>query len=567
MCQRKMKVRVIDRVLYTPWLQCIRMTNFKAVIIVIIPLLLISIHSCTTDRSTFVDDFDIDTDGDGILDGQEVLNGTNKNDPCDPIQNSDHTSYDALNILWSAADCDNDGVNNSDEFANNTNPYINESLDTDGDGILDYLEIQNGTDKDNPCSPFQSPGYTGYNTLNSIWAMSDCDRDGISNGDEIANESDPYFDEIGGMDTDGDGIKDERETLDGTDLNDPCDPVQNPGYEGYDVVNTAWSAADCDNDGVTNGNEIAVGADPYLDNRIYVVPEFLPKLSELQLFAGNLSNLELNSTVYEYSVNTPLFTDYAHKLRSISLPKGEHMVYNGEGLLLFPDNTVLTETFYYLNDERSPTLGRKIIETRILIKSNGIWNVGNYLWNENQTEAFLDEGAHVVQIEWIDDLGNDRQVNYKVLPKNLCLQCHSNDGSTIPIGVKSRALNFAHKGINQIQYFVDNGLLVGSPDVTQIAVLPAWSDNTLSVDERARAYLDVNCAHCHQPGGSYNVSFGNSFEFRYETSIEDSNIYEKRVEIENRMNAQIPSYFMPLIGTTVIHAEGVALINEYIDSL
>lgn len=543
------------------------MTNFKAVTIVLIPLLLLSIHSCTTDRPTFVDDFDIDTDGDGVLDSQEVLNGTNKNDPCDPVQNSDHTSYDALNILWSVADCDNDGVTNLDEFANNTNPYINESLDTDGDGLLDYLEIQNGTDKDNPCSPFQSPGYTGYNSLNLIWSISDCDRDGINNGEEIANNSDPYFDEIGGLDTDGDGIKDAREILEGTDLNDPCDPAQPAGYEGYDAANTVWSAADCDEDGGANGNEIAIGTDPYLDNTIYVVPEFLPKLSELQLFIGNLSNLELNSTAHEYEVSTPLFTDYAHKLRSVALPKGEQMTYNGAGLFSFPDKTLLSETIYYPNDERNPAVGKRIIETRILIKINGIWDVGNYIWNDEQTEAFLNDGAQMVQVNWIDNQGNDRALNYRVLPRSLCLQCHTNNGNTIPIGIKSRALNFAYNGTNQIQYFVDNGLLVGSPDVSQIAVLPDWSDLTLPVDDRARAYLDVNCAHCHQPGGSYNVSFGNSFDFRFEASFEDSNIYEKRVEIQNRMNTQITGYFMPLLGTTVIHTEGVTLINAYIDAL
>jgi len=154
-----------------------------------------------------------------------------------------------------------------------------------------------------------------------------------------------------------------------------------------------------------------------------------------------------------------------------------------------------------------------------------------------------------------------------VLPKTLCLQCHSKNGSTTPIGPKPRALNFIYKGNNQIQYFVDNGLLTGTPDVSQIAVLPDWTDTSLLLEDRARAYLDVNCAHCHQPGGSYNINYGDSFEFRFETSFEDSNIYEARVAIQDRMNTQIPSYFMPLLGTTVIHAEGVALIDAYIESL
>ena len=397
-----------------------------------VSFLLIGFISCTHDRSINTTDIDIDTDGDGILDSEEILNGTNKNDPCDPVQNSDYTLYDPLNILWTVADCDNDGINNLDEFANATNPYFDEG---------------------------------GVNDLD------------------------------------------------------------------------------------------------------FAIPEFLPKLSELQLFQGDLSDLELNKAVHEYDMSTALFTDYSYKLRSIALPKGEQMTYNGEGLLVFPDNTVLAKTFYYLNDERNPNLGKKIIETRILIKKNGIWNTGNYLWNDGQTEAFLDDGAHAVQIDWIDDLGNNRMVNYKVPPKTLCFQCHDVNGSTIPVGPKARALNFTYKGTNQIQDFVDKGLLKGAPDISQIAMLPDWSDNTLVLEDRARAYLDVNCAHCHQPGGSYNINFGDLFEFRYETSFEDSNIFETRVAIQGRMTTQIPGYFMPLIGTTLIHAEGVELIDTYINSL
>ena len=387
------------------------------------------------------------------------------------------------------------------------------------------------------------------------------------NGDEILNATDPYFDQIGGLDTDGDGIKDDIETEEGTDMNDPCDPVQLPGYAAYDPSNPIWAAADCDTDGVNNGDEFANDTDPYLDNTPYAIPEFLPTLSELQLFEGNLADLIFIETVHEYEMTTPLFTDYSYKLRSISIPKGASMVYNGDGLPIFPDNTILTKTFYYLADERSPSLGKKIIETRILIKKNGIWNVGNYVWNEAQTEAFLDEGAHALQINWIDTEGNNRNINYLVPPQNLCFQCHDNYGSVMPVGPKLRAMNMVHNGQNQLQYFKDNDLLTGAPDVSQIAVLADWSDNTLLLEDRARAYLDVNCAHCHQPGGSYNLNFGDTFDLRYEIPYGDSNIYAERVAIQDRMNTQIPNYFMPLIGTSVKHTEGVNLIDAYIDSL
>lgn len=542
-------------------------TNPADMILLFAIALLVGVYSCTTDRTGFTEDYDIDTDGDGILDSQEILNGTNKNNPCDPVQNAAYTSYDPLNILWGGADCDNDGIPNAEEVSNDTNPYINNTLDSDGDGILDAQEIQDGTDKDNPCDPFQAEGYNGFNSSNSIWAAADCDNDGITNGAEITASTDPYFDEIGGTDSDGDGIKDDIEITEGSDPNDPCDPVQLPGYGAYDPSNPNWAAADCDSDGVLNSDEIDGESDPYYDDRIYPIPEFLPTLSELKLFEGSLSDLKLNATVHEYSLSTQLFTDYSQKLRSISLPRGTQMLYNGDGLPLFPDNTILTKTFFYLFDERVPSLGKKIIETRILIKTNGVWTAGNYVWNDSQTEAYLDGGAHAVPISWIDMDGNNRNINYLVPPNSLCFQCHDYYNNPMPVGPKLRSLNFEHNGQNQIQYFIDKGLLQGVPAVSQITALPDWTDTNHSLDERSRAYLDMNCAHCHQPGGSYNLSYGDKFDLRYETSFAESKIYEERVAIQDRMNTQISNYFMPLIGTTVIHTEGVALIDAYIESL
>lgn len=540
---------------------------FKGLVVLVVSSLLVLIYSCNTDREATYVDIAVDTDGDGILDAQEVVDGTDKNDPCDPAQGSNYTAYDATNIMWLSADCDSDGVNNADELADSSNPYFDESLDTDGDGIADGQETFQGSDKDDPCDPFQDSGYIAYNTQNAVWLAADCDGDGTTNGDEIANETDPYFDEILGIDTDGDGIKDARETLDGTDMNDPCDPNQAPGYEGYEPDNAIWMAADCDADGITNGDEVAMETDPYDDGAIYAIPEFLPTLSELQLFEGTLADLIFYPKTYAYEVSTAMFTDYAYRLRSVTLPQREPMAYDGQGLFLFPDNTVLTETIFYLNDERNPMLGKKIIETRILIKKVGVWTLGRYTWNEAQTEAFLDDNANGVPVNWIDSQGNSRNVNYFVPPKQLCMQCHDINGSAVPIGIKARNLNILTDGSNQLQDFIDNGILTGAPDVSQIPVFPDWTDDTFTLEERARAYLDMNCAHCHQPGGPYNVGYGDDFELRYETSFEASNINEFKVPIRDRMNSQIPNYFMPFIGTTVIHQEGVDLVNSYIDSL
>jgi uncharacterized protein (TIGR02145 family) len=61
------------------------------------------------------------------------------------------------------------------------------------------------------------------------------------------------------LDTDGDG---EPDVID-SNPNDPCLPAQAAGYTGYDAANATWLAADCDGDGITNGDEVTCGSDPY----------------------------------------------------------------------------------------------------------------------------------------------------------------------------------------------------------------------------------------------------------------------------------------------------------------
>uniref|UniRef100_UPI002633CD05 T9SS type B sorting domain-containing protein n=1 Tax=uncultured Maribacter sp. TaxID=431308 RepID=UPI002633CD05 len=197
------------------------------------------------------DPYDNDTDGDGISDNLETVNGSDALNPCDPIQVAGYTGYDASNAIWAAADCDGDGIINSTEVTNGTDPY---NTDTDGDGVPDDID----TDALNPCAPVQVAGYTGYDADNAIWAAADCDGDGIDNGTEFTNGTDAY-----NTDTDGDGITDGLEDSNGTDPLNPCDPIQVAGYDGYDVSNAIWAAADCDGDGIDNGTEVTNGTDPY----------------------------------------------------------------------------------------------------------------------------------------------------------------------------------------------------------------------------------------------------------------------------------------------------------------
>ncbi|MFI8606716.1 hypothetical protein ACIGCP_19790, partial [Cellulophaga baltica] len=196
-----------------------------------------------TENTNGTDPYNTDTDGDGVPDNTDV----DPLDPCSPTQAAGYTGYDATNAIWAAADCDADGVTNGTEDTNGTDPY---NTDTDGDGVPDNTDV----DPLDPCSPTQATGYTGYDATNAIWAVADCDADGVTNGTENTNGTDPY-----NTDTDGDGVPDNTDV----DPLDPCSPTQAAGYTGYDATNVIWAAADCDADGVTNGTENTNGTDPY----------------------------------------------------------------------------------------------------------------------------------------------------------------------------------------------------------------------------------------------------------------------------------------------------------------
>ncbi|WP_296351580.1 hypothetical protein [Winogradskyella sp.] len=297
-----------------------------------------------------------------------------------------------------------------------------------------------------------------------------------------------------------------------------------------------------------------------------IVAEFRENLSELNIFKGNLSNLNINSKVFEYQLITPLFTDYTHKLRLIALPENTQMQYNGNGTPIFPNNTVISKTFYYNLNEQNPALGRKIIETRVLIKRNGIWETGNYKWNEDQTDAILHPDGSEVPVTWTNEDGVTVSTNYKIPANNQCFACHSSYDEITPLGVRLDLLNFSPNGINQIEELTANQRIT-DVDFDNLISFPRWDDvNNYTLEERARAYLDVNCAHCHSDGGY--CAFPSSLRLNYDIPLEETNIIERKGFIIFRTSSDYQEGLtMPWIGTSMLHDEGVSLMLEYLDTL
>jgi mono/diheme cytochrome c family protein len=68
---------------------------------------------------------------------------------------------------------------------------------------------------------------------------------------------------------------------------------------------------------------------------------------------------------------------------------------------------------------------------------------------------------------------------------------------------------------------------VKDEDVAQFPKLAAADDSTRSLVDRARSYLDANCAQCHRPGGT--VAY---FDARYDTPLEKQDLIDGPVLID-----------------------------------
>lgn len=173
----------------------------------------------------------LDSDGDGLLDGEEFLLGTNPREV--------DTDGDGLGDKWEVdngldprsasgmnganGDPDNDGLTNLEELNYGTNP---QSSDTDGDSLLDGAEV----------------GFT--NPL-----LADTDRDGLPDNIEYYLQTNPCE-----PDTDGDGMDD------GWEYRNNFNPLQDNATDSNPNNDLD---ADPDGDGVINRYECALGLNPF----------------------------------------------------------------------------------------------------------------------------------------------------------------------------------------------------------------------------------------------------------------------------------------------------------------
>jgi uncharacterized repeat protein (TIGR03806 family) len=289
-----------------------------------------------------------------------------------------------------------------------------------------------------------------------------------------------------------------------------------------------------------------------------------------------------------YDLNTPLYSDDAAKVRYVFTPAGKAARYRPDGVLDFPVGSVLVKTFAFPADMRRPDRDIRFLETRLLIHKASGWVALPYVWNEAQTQARLSLIGANLDARWIDGAGALQQVAWAVPNKNQCKGCHALDEAVTPIGPKARNLNGLTvqngQSTPQLPLWVARGHLDRAPeDAPRVA---RFDDPSAPLDARARAYLDVNCGHCHNPRGPASnsglsltietqdphalgvfkrpVATGRGtgdFQFSIKPGAPEQSI------LLHRMQSAEPGVMMPELGRTRTHGAGVTLIQEWIAAM
>ncbi len=299
------------------------------------------------------------------------------------------------------------------------------------------------------------------------------------------------------------------------------------------------------------------------------------------------SHLVPGDALIPYDLIVPFWSDGATKSRWISVPDSQKIKFAPTGEWIFPRGTVFVKTFELATNEANPNLKRRL-ETRLLVcdANGGVYGVA-YKWRTDNSDADLLD-TNLTEAIPIQTATGMRTQSWYYPSRPDCLTCHTANAGFV-LGVKSRQLNrdFTFpSGVtgNELRAWDHVGLLdvnLTDAEMKNFPALARADDVTRSLEDRARSYLDANCANCHRPHGT--VAY---FDARYDTPPAQQNLIGGRVLIDQRidgarivapndlrrsilfMRASTTEPFkMPPLARNQIDERGMALLRQWIESL
>ena len=247
---------------------------------------------------------------------------------------------------------------------------------------------------------------------------------------------------------------------------------------------------------------------------------FPQKLSETGLFEET-TTLKPAAGVRPYQVNVPVWADGALATHHMAIPTGgKAEIDPGTGRWKLPDGSVLART---VTIAVADSAAQRRMETQILLRQEGAWSAYAYVWNAEGTDASLApaEGASV-PVEMADSqLGGERyRTRYRVASRSECVLCHNpwveskttvyGRQSASPLGLLRAQLDHPdperHGRYRELSAWATGSEpLIEAPEASK--TLLAASEKDASPERRARSWLQVNCAQCHDfnAGGAATI--------------------------------------------------------------
>ncbi len=311
----------------------------------------------------------------------------------------------------------------------------------------------------------------------------------------------------------------------------------------------------------------------------------LPKnLTATGIFA-NLKFLKPNPGFVAYTPNVPFWSDYAIKRRWFSIPDGSTIEWNLDGSWIAPTGTIWVKHFDLESVRGNPATARRV-ETRILVRNDtGVYGL-TYLWNAAQTEAFLvgEAGADVNIPVTVNGITQNQVWHYPSRAE--CNTCH-NGPAGYSLSFNTRQIN-RDSGLNQfagnqIELLKTYGYFSGPvPAAVDLPKHSSLEDDQLNLEDRVRSYLAVNCAYCHQDGGTAAATWDARPELTLnETGLINGALLDNGGDLANRLvvpgdlthsgilqRIQGTGGFsrMPPLATNQIDPKAVQLVTDWIQN-
>jgi len=323
--------------------------------------------------------------------------------------------------------------------------------------------------------------------------------------------------------------------------------------------------------------------------------EFSQKLSETGLF-DSVKDHTLASGVIPYSINAEPWADGTSAERFIALPETTKLgVFDSSNVQVgfikghwkFPTDSVLVKTIS-LEMQRSNPKTRRRLETQIMHFDVDTWRPYTYVWNDEQTEATLAPAEGLKRTFSVKDSEAPqgvRKLEWRFAGRSECLLCHTTRGGSI-YGFQPAQLNKVHDydGVvaDQLRTLEHIGLFE-TPLEKELPKIPNPHDESVNINDRARAYLHVNCSHCHLRGGGGTAAI----EIQYDRPLDKTNLLNARPTqgtfgmhaaqvlatgdpyrsvLYYRM-AKLGRGRMPYFGSSIVDEKGLKLIHDWIGQL